>query len=464
LLRNPYYIGIVSYEGVQYQGRHEPLIDFATFETVQRVLTEHDQVGERPVRHHHYLKGTIFCGTCGGRLGISHNRGNGGMYSYFYCISRQHHSGCTQPYLPMNTAETLVEDFWLHVRPSEEKLAHTRAQIEHHVDNLRQTSAKELRRQQARLDRLTVEERKLLQAHYSDAVSLELLQSEQQRIASERNQAAQILGATQLQFDEIEAEVDDILNNLGNGYSLYRSLGQRDRRTMNRSVFERLWITEDGVLAANLTPGYAHVVQDDLGERLDHEAKAIQAGHVTVRPTLTNTKKNSRDTTTYHRATTTDAKPLTDQQLDDWLSRELVFSGTERPYGQLPAETRNPDAFRRQGSNEILMVELMGRYSNPDIVSRLQGILAGHKPGRLPARTTRSLRHKQAQHRLDPDEVARLIDRYRAGTKVSDLAVEFHISRTTVMNHVERVGIPKRRNFVRNHLDERCRSPIRPSD
>jgi DNA-directed RNA polymerase specialized sigma24 family protein len=97
-------------------------------------------------------------------------------------------------------------------------------------------------------------------------------------------------------------------------------------------------------------------------------------------------------------------------------------------------------------------VELMGRYSNPDNVTKLQGILAGHEPECLPARTTRSPR--QNQHRLTPDEVTRLLERYRDGTKISDLATEFQISRTTVMKHVERAGAPRRRNLLRDHLDE----------
>lgn len=96
----------------------------------------------------------------------------------------------------------------------------------------------------------------------------------------------------------------------------------------------------------------------------------------------------------------------------------------------------------------------MGRYSNPYNVTKLQRILAGHKPERLPARTTRSVRKKQVQHRLEPEQVDQMLERYHAGTKIKELAAEFQISRTTVMKHVERAGAPRRRNLVRDHLDE----------
>ena len=100
-LRSPYYVGIVTYEGVQYPGRHEPLIDLVLYERVQLMLSEKAAIGERPSRHQHYLKGTVFCGLCGGRLGISYNKGNGGTYGYFFCINRQRIRECQLPWVPI---------------------------------------------------------------------------------------------------------------------------------------------------------------------------------------------------------------------------------------------------------------------------------------------------------------------------------------------------------------------------
>jgi lambda repressor-like predicted transcriptional regulator len=98
------------------------------------------------------------------------------------------------------------------------------------------------------------------------------------------------------------------------------------------------------------------------------------------------------------------------------------------------------------------LVELLGRYSNYDMMNRIRQVLAGQDTGRLPARTTRS--PHQIQHKLAPDEIERLLEAYRAGTKINDLASEFGIARTTVLNHIARAGLPKRRNFIRDHLDE----------
>ncbi len=79
----------------------------------------------------------------------------------------------------------------------------------------------------------------------------------------------------------------------------------------------------------------------------------------------------------------------------------------------------------------------MGRYSNPDNVTRLQAILAGDSRDRPPGRTTRS---HQEQHRLNPDEIRELLARYASGMTINDLAAEFNISRTTVMEQAQRAG------------------------
>ena len=53
---------------------------------------------------------------------------------------------------------------------------------------------------------------------------------------------------------------------------------------------------------------------------------------------------------------------------------------------------------------------------------------------------------RQAQLRLEPAEVDRLVDQYRSGATVRELAAEFGVGRTTVSAHLERRGLPRRYN------------------
>ncbi len=99
MLGNRYYVGTVTFRGVQYKGRHEPIVDKALFERVQTVLRVKATTGEKTSKHHHYLKGTVFCGECHSRLVFSRNRGNGGSYDYFKCMGRQNGVDCTIGYV-----------------------------------------------------------------------------------------------------------------------------------------------------------------------------------------------------------------------------------------------------------------------------------------------------------------------------------------------------------------------------
>jgi len=49
--------------------------------------------------------------------------------------------------------------------------------------------------------------------------------------------------------------------------------------------------------------------------------------------------------------------------------------------------------------------------------------------------------------------VQRLIQLYTQGELIDALAAQFH-SRTTVMKHVERAGVPRRRNLLTQRINE----------
>jgi site-specific DNA recombinase len=59
LLRDPYYLGFVSYNGEKIPGRHAPLVSQELFDRVQDIITSRELVDERQRQHSHYLKGTL---------------------------------------------------------------------------------------------------------------------------------------------------------------------------------------------------------------------------------------------------------------------------------------------------------------------------------------------------------------------------------------------------------------------
>lgn len=77
MLRDRYYLGYITYRDEELPGRHEPLIDQHLLDRVQAVIKARATSGDRRRVHHHYLKGTLYCGHCHqagttGRMIIQH--------------------------------------------------------------------------------------------------------------------------------------------------------------------------------------------------------------------------------------------------------------------------------------------------------------------------------------------------------------------------------------------------------
>jgi site-specific DNA recombinase len=117
MLRDRYYLGYVTYHDEEFPGRHEPLIGQHLFDRVQAVLNAHTTSGERRRVHHHYLKGTLYCGHCHqagktGRMILQHTvTRRRDEYTYFFCRNRQQGT-CAVPYANVAVAEHAVERYY----------------------------------------------------------------------------------------------------------------------------------------------------------------------------------------------------------------------------------------------------------------------------------------------------------------------------------------------------------------
>jgi site-specific DNA recombinase len=254
LLRHPYYVGIVRYQGVLYEGKHEPLVDPDTWQRVQELLSAKYLTGERHRDHPHYLKGSIYCGQCGSRLIVCHAKGRGGTYPYFICIGRQQkRTGCTLRALRIEKVEDAIARYYATVQLSEQELVEVRAFVEEELSGLRLDGERERRVQERRLVGLFAERKKLLDAHYADAVPLDLLRSEQERLTWEIDSAEGRLAEVEGDFKKAESNLQRALTRVGDCETAYREAAGPLRRQLNLAFFRRLLIDDDynvsGVLA-----------------------------------------------------------------------------------------------------------------------------------------------------------------------------------------------------------------------
>lgn len=198
MLRDDYYIGIVTLKGVGRPGRHDAIIDRETFERVQYVLTSHKASGDRSHKHSNYLIGSLHCDVCRKRLGYNRSRGNGGLYEYFGCLSRVTRQGrCAAPHFPVQPVERAVERKYKTYLLKPDEQAAIRRVLLAHAEASTKVARNDAERHARRVRELISQQRKLLGLYYDDGVSKEVLQTEQQRINAEQATAQRLADARQ---------------------------------------------------------------------------------------------------------------------------------------------------------------------------------------------------------------------------------------------------------------------------
>lgn len=184
LLRNPYYIGQIRYNGAVYDGNHPPIVDTEVWERVQRLLDVRARADVRFRKHEHPLKGILYCATCKSRLHLDFARNKQGIrYAYFVCSGRtSKRTTCTRKAVPVGIAEQLVATCYERIGISEDTFKALARQVDAAFEERLASRSQELAELTSTRKRLQAESEKLLAAHFADAIDLDTLKRHQDRI------------------------------------------------------------------------------------------------------------------------------------------------------------------------------------------------------------------------------------------------------------------------------------------
>ena len=242
ILRHPYYKGIVTFQGVEYPGKHEPLVDSQTWQTVQTILASR-RYGERQRIHNHFLKSTVVCGQCGARLSVQNAKNSKGtIYPYFVCARRCRLHDCAFTAVLIDVVEDRMVDLYQTIQLS----AADRTQIEHYLhDELAQIEgdkAKAVRSLTTRRTNIEDRRRRLLHAHYEGAVPLDLLKEEQAELSTELSQIERQLAAYQADAAEVRQHLTQALDLLEDCHRLYSAAPAHLKKLLNQVFFQRVLV------------------------------------------------------------------------------------------------------------------------------------------------------------------------------------------------------------------------------
>lgn len=277
ILTTPYYKGVVVFSKATYSGKHKPLVDDVTWAKVQEVLSSH-ATGEKQREHPHYLKSSVFCGSCASRLVITNAKNpSGTVYAYFICLGRhQKITDCEQRAVLIAKVEQQVADYYRTVQLDPDLRNQIETMLRDEMAAYRASAETQHKQLSMQKDRLERERSSLLQAHYAQAVPLDLLKTEQDRIARSLAEITERLAATSMEFQQFERALTTALDYAMNCHRAYIGAahvvgGKQIRRLLNQAIFTRLYI-DDGDIHGDLAEPFRTLLSDELANAAQQHA------------------------------------------------------------------------------------------------------------------------------------------------------------------------------------------------
>jgi len=109
LFYNPFYAGMMDWQGTWYQGKHEPMITIAQFHQIQEILRRPGR--PQPKTKFFAYTGLMTCGACGLMITAEHRTNRfGSHYTYYHCTKRQR-PRCSEPYIAAKNLEVQISSY-----------------------------------------------------------------------------------------------------------------------------------------------------------------------------------------------------------------------------------------------------------------------------------------------------------------------------------------------------------------
>ena len=277
ILQNRYYIGVVEFQGVEYEGSHPQFVPEELFEEAQQVLTAHRLAGDRTRKNPgNYLVGTVYCGLCGQRLMYTKCTGrHGKKFDYLICTGRHQDKSCDLPYLPVGRVEEFVTAYYEgQIASDAEQVAAQASRLVQQAERVFGLRQRQIVRCQKKLDDLRAKRTLLVESHLAnpDAVPLDVLAAKQVDLDREMKAAEEELSHAQGNLGNAKKGRALAEELLADSAGSYRHLDPLTKRRCNQSFFSKVFVGPGGVKGSEPTDEYAILLREDLAERLEEMA------------------------------------------------------------------------------------------------------------------------------------------------------------------------------------------------
>ena len=256
LLTNPFYAGILEWNGESYPGAHKPMVTLDEFERVQRFLRR--QGKPSPKRYFFPFTALIRCGECG-RMITAENKKNryGYRYTYYHCTRQQLKSRCTQPSVTPDIIDGAFMTF-LSQHAIPEKIHEV---LRADLDRARKSAEGDNGTMENNLRR-TLEENKRALANLTslrirDLISEEEFAASRKILVDERFRIEQNLSSARKTLQWIEP-AETLLWFSSRAMIWYREADDAQKRRIVQSVASNLFL-KDKIVSVKAKKGFAHI-------------------------------------------------------------------------------------------------------------------------------------------------------------------------------------------------------------
>ena len=282
MLRDRYYLGIVTYKGMEYPGRRRPLHQRGAI----RASTAGRRKAVRGAYPHAYPpplpQGAVGVRSLQKQLVVQRARGRrGGEYYYFFCIGRQKGT-CDLPYMPVEVLEeAVVRHYGEAVLLPETIRARIRAGVDNAVTDDYQLTATMREQYTKRLDALDNEESYCLDLAAEEGWPKDKLRTKIDAIRRERKEIRATLDQAETQMDDGRQVFRDALTLLEDPQAMYERGNETVRSILNKAFFTKLYV-DGGKVVEHLLNEPFDIIADTY-----RRCRADQAGTTYYRRDVT---------------------------------------------------------------------------------------------------------------------------------------------------------------------------------
>ncbi len=254
ILRNPFYYGLIRWNGQEKMGKHSPLINKQLFDTCQYILGKHRHFLVRERKYDFLLRGFVYC-TCGMRLVGDYSliRSNHKKLGYYHCQKR-YAPDCKQKYIQAKELERQVGEYIKKLEFSEKFIEQVKQKADDFLKTGKQNDKGTKQSLENQKTGLEIKRNRIEELVVNGTMDKETYNRK-------HTEVIQQIDNLQVQIDEAEEEskldrplVDEVLNLTRNIYSTYKSAPDPLKRHYMRFFYDSLTVNNKAISEAKATP------------------------------------------------------------------------------------------------------------------------------------------------------------------------------------------------------------------